>query len=285
MINRNTNQLDSSPLTEKTLSYVFGQYGADKHIPHIYEESNWHCTPATCNCVVLDKDCAEYVYNHLSNHYPSALNDMRTEDPALMESFNRNYIQKYSSDIKKEPSDKNLSFGNFSLMKISTCLKKDFMMLFPDSINGISLKSALPLLEAYLMSHGKFPNKASKFTALAFSYLVRSAVAREGNSLSGYYRMNDVKMKDGWTFKGINANGAEASCVFSKIGKRNSDGTAPQETVMKKISSLDVHQMQQLICAAKDFCKLFKQYLPAIQKVKEIAKPKVAPKTSTGLKH
>lgn len=291
MINRNLSNLESTPLTEKTLSYVFGQYGADRLIPHIYEESNWHCVPAMSNCVVLDKDCGDFIFDHIARHFPCALDQMRKEDSVLMEGFAKNYINKYcasprgESYIKKISSDRNLFLGNFALMKISSILKKDYMMIFPVSINDISLKSALPVLESYMMSHGHIPTRASQYTAKAFETLVRRAIFKEGNTLSGYYAMDNVKMKDGWTFKGLNAKGEDAFCVFTRIGKRNSDGVAPQETSMKRISSLDMSQMQQLIPAVADFCKRFKNYLPAIKALSESSKLTENLRRPVGIKH
>lgn len=285
MINRNLSNLESTPLTERTLSYVFGQYGADKLIPHIYEESNWHCAPGTSNCVVLDKECGDLVFDHIARHFPGALDQMRKEDKKLMEGFERSYIKKFSSDIKKVSSDRNISLGNFALMKIATILKKDYMMIFPDSINDTSMKSALPVLESYMMSHGHIPTRASQYTAKAFETMVRRAIFKEGNALSGYYAMDNVKMKDDWIFKGLNAKGEDAFCVFTRIGKRNSDGVAPQETSMKRISSLDMSQMQQLIPAVADFCKRFKNYLPAIKALSESSKLTENLRRPVGIKH
>ena len=250
---------------KKALSYVFGGYGADEFIPHVYKESNWFCTPARSLCVVLDKECGDYIYEHISRHFPSALEEGHKKDFQMLSSLQRDYIKKYSSDIRFLSSENDLYLGNLALLRIATCLKRDYLLVFPDGHKDISLRSAMPMVESYLISHGHTPVSASEFTASAFESVAQRAIREEGNVLSGFYAMNNIELANKRKFVGLMAGGTGVNCVIQSIGAKIGECNEIL-TELKRISSLTCQEMQRILPAVSDFCNQFKTYLPSISR-------------------
>lgn len=184
--NKLNNQDNILSESQSALSYIFGINPSDKFINSFNKEKEGISLAYTdySSCVVIDKACADYIYNHIANYYPGAFQNMCVEDPTVRANFEKNYSERYGLDVKSLPSDRNLNFNNFVLTKVSSPSKKDeYMMVFPSHLSGDSMKHVLTVLEGYLMSYGQAPEKVSQYTETAFEYFARQSQFFNGKSI------------------------------------------------------------------------------------------------------
>lgn len=265
MINKKAQTPDlSSGEKNSILRYVFGQYGADQSMPHAHVESNWAVFPGRCDCVVMDKACGEYIFNHIARHYPSSIDKMRGGDPIMEDAFQKYYIQKWNSDIRREPSAHNLNFGNFALMKISTSLDREYMMIHPDSIRDTSLENSLIRMEQYFISHGLVPDRASVYTAQAVENVMNGALRKNNCPTEGFYTIDTVDLGNGRCYTGLMIR--EPRNPVPLHTKSAGMGQIVKDTSMSstRIADLKPDQMQKLLPSVADFVKKFRNDLPNI---------------------
>ena len=257
MINKDS-PIRMSPEEKKAaLEYRFGYWGADKEMPHAYKESHWHVFPENCTCVVLDKNCADMIFSHLASHYPSAVARMKDPDPVMLQAFQKNYIDRHRMDFVREPSQRDLYLGNFALMKIRTCLPREYLMIYPDMAHGHSLEHALQGLENYMISHGVYPDRASQYTASAVEQMVNRVFFISKEKGYDFDEEDRIRMKDDSVFVGLEASdNGQVSILTQKPGEQ------PPRTTKRPLGSIKTAEMQRLMPAIKSFCKKYTSSLP-----------------------
>ncbi|MBQ8482896.1 MAG: hypothetical protein IJ504_01165 [Bacteroidales bacterium] len=260
MINRNAcKEAVASPERDAALSYVFGQYGADRHMPFAYEEMNQSVYPCECCCVVMGKTEGEVFSEHLRRHYRSSL--VNEWSDRMSEAFERYYVRKYGSDIVRLDSEHNFQFGNLALTRIQTSLDREFMLVSPDPIMEMSLDSTLAMTESYMISHGACPDRASAYTARAFEAVASLAMGREGNGLSGIYAFDRIDMEEGNIFIGLSpAENGRVNCHF----QRHLPDSRLENTT-RSLHALSVKEMQRLLPSVMEFQRKFRPYLPSFE--------------------
>lgn len=273
----------ASPERDAALSYVFGCYGADMHMPFAYEETNQTVHPGKCCCVVMGKAEGEVFYDHLRRHYLCDLPLMKGWSDVMSEAFDAGYVKKYASDIVRVESEYNFQFGNLAFTRIDTALGKEYLLISPEDVMGVSLDNALMLTESYLISHGSGPDRPSRHTARAFERVAAGAMALEGNGLSGIYAFNRVAMNDGSVFIGFSpAENGHVNCHFQK---HLPDSRI--ENTKRPLHTLSVMEMMVLIPTMIEFQKKFRKYLPSCKSkdttyLRELSDQKTRP--SKGMK-
>lgn len=258
MINKESPIRMSPEERKAALEYRFGQWGADKSMPHAYKESNWHVFPETCDCLVLDANCANMIYSHLAKHYPSTVAKMRTPDPVMLAAFQKNYVERYGMDFVRDPSQRDLYLGNFALMKVKTCLPREYLLIYPDMAHGHSLEHALQGMERYLISHGHYPDRTSPYTATAVEQVVnRTLFITKENRFDYDEERLRLKTRDDSVFVGLEASdNGKVNILTQKPGEN------PPRTTKRPLNSINTAEMQRLMPAIKAFCKKYTSALP-----------------------
>lgn len=178
--------------------HYIGNYGADRLIPHIYEEVNTGVKSDNCTVAVLDKDCAEYIIDHINKFYHNLIPELKAKDDTFIHGFTEHYTQRFASRLKIVDSKDNISYGNFGIFRSNEPLKgMTHVLISPYSSLSENIPTFLKSLDRYFFSHGILPSVLTRDNVLSIESAMNSIIARNANSHSGVYKCSNVKLSKG----------------------------------------------------------------------------------------
>lgn len=245
--------------------YLIGSYGADRHMPYCYDESNTGVAPNRCVVAVLSEDNARYVRDHIHKNYGYLIDQLKQKDIIFEGHFYENYVYPNCSRLEILDSPDNLSFGNFGLYRSNKILDTNHILISPTSSLCVRLETLLRQLDSYFFSHGIVPERFSKATAEAIESEISIILSRVDNRLSGVYSCSPIDISGGKTLVGFNqgVNGTLDCFIRTNYASFSGNGSMIGDIEKKRLSEIKEGDLIRMRPFMEEFCVRFKRYMPS----------------------